>query len=196
MIATAPPPVVNRVANYLAPAPPLPVPETAEGKRDAWSQALFAAAMFYQSRLAHPDPDVAERAARALFDLEKTRLRHGRELAGTPAEPPKPDPETRKDRPTRQEIQRLGKVVELAIRADDVAETVEEDECSFEEREDAELVERFARTPAFQEHVEAARRFIREKGLPDDIGQAVLCAKLRLMEELRRKRADGSYPLQ
>lgn len=84
MIATAPPPVVNRVANYLAPAAP-PVPETAEGKRDAWSQALFAAAMFYQSRLAHPDPDVAERAARALFDLEKTRLRHGRELAGTPA---------------------------------------------------------------------------------------------------------------
>ena len=84
--------------------------------------------------------------------------------------------------------------MELAIRADDVAETVEEDECSFEEREDAELVERFARTPAFQEHVESARRFIREKGLPDDVGQAVQFAKLRLMEELRRKRADGSYP--
>lgn len=194
MIATAPPPVVNRVANYLAPRPPLPVPETAEGKRDAWSQALFAAAMFYQSRLAHPDPDVAERAARALFDLEKTRLRHGRELAGTPAEPPKPEPETRKDQPTRKEIQRLGKVVELTLEADEETEKLEEEEFSFEEREDAELVERFARTPAFQEHVEVARRFIREKGLPDDVGQAVQFAKLRLMEELRRKRADGSYP--
>ncbi len=88
MSVAAPPTVVNRVANYLAPPPPLPVPETAEGKRDAWSLALFAAAMFYQSRLAHPDPDVAERAARAIFDLEKTRLRHGRELAGTPAKQP------------------------------------------------------------------------------------------------------------
>lgn len=64
------------------------MPETAEGKRDAWSQAVFAAAMFYQSRLAHSDPDVAESAARALSDLEKTGLRHGRELAGMPAEQP------------------------------------------------------------------------------------------------------------
>ena len=70
MIATAPPPAINRIAGHFVPAP-LPVPETPQGKQDAWSQALFAAAMFYQARLAHPDPDVAERAARALFDLEK-----------------------------------------------------------------------------------------------------------------------------
>lgn len=85
MIAAVLPPVVNRIASYIAPAP-LPVPATPEAKQAAWGDALFAAALFYRARLTHPDPDVAERAARALFDLEKTRLRHGRDLAGATVE--------------------------------------------------------------------------------------------------------------
>ncbi len=147
MTATGPPPVVNRIAGYMNPAP-LPVSETPEGKRDAWGDALFAAAMFYRSRLAHPDPEVAERAARAIFDLEKAHLRHGRELAGTEVETPKPAEtrEERKEMPTRAEIQRLGKVVELAMKFD---ADEDDDGATEEELKDDEIVERFARTEAF-----------------------------------------------
>ncbi len=88
MLATAPS-IHNRIANHFAPVP-LPVPETPEGKQAAWGDAVFAAALFFQARLAHPDPEVAERAARALFDLEKTRLRHGRDLAGATVPKPRP----------------------------------------------------------------------------------------------------------
>ncbi len=48
----------------------------------------MAAMRHYQRQLASPHPADAERAARAIFDLEKTRIRHGRELAGTAV--PKP----------------------------------------------------------------------------------------------------------
>ncbi len=87
MLASAPQ-LHNRLSGHFAPAP-LPVPETPYGKQAAWGDALFAAAMFFQARLAHPDPAVAERAALVLFDLEKTRLRHGRDLAGATVPKPK-----------------------------------------------------------------------------------------------------------
>jgi hypothetical protein len=88
MTATAPPPLSNRIAGYLPPTP-LPVPPTPEAKGEAWGNAIFAAVLFYQGRLADPDPDVAERAARALFEMERTRLRHNRDLAGSTV-PPQP----------------------------------------------------------------------------------------------------------
>ena len=87
MLASAPQ-LHNRIAGHFAPAP-IPVPATPDGKQAAWGDALFAAAMFFQARLAHPDPVVAERAALVLIDLEKTRLRHGRDLAGTTVPKPK-----------------------------------------------------------------------------------------------------------
>jgi hypothetical protein len=88
MTATLPRPATNRIAEHLPPAP-IPVPVSPEDRRDAWAETLAAAATFYRSRLGHRDADVAERAARAIFDLEKTRLRHGRDLAGsTPAPAP------------------------------------------------------------------------------------------------------------
>jgi hypothetical protein len=67
--AATSPPVANRISQHFAPSLPS-VPATPQGWMGAWGNALFAAAMFYQARLAHPDPDVAERAARALFGLE------------------------------------------------------------------------------------------------------------------------------
>jgi hypothetical protein len=118
MIATAAPPVVNRIAGY-APAPRPPVPATPEGKKDAWSDALFAAMMFYQSQLSHPDPDVAERAASAIFDLEKTRLRHGRELAEASKEAPRPNREDGPKMPTKADVERLGQIAKLALQFDD-----------------------------------------------------------------------------
>lgn len=87
MLATAPP-IHNRIARQFAPAS-IPVPATPDGKQAAWGDAVFAAAMFFQARLAHPDPAVAERAALVLIDLEKTRLRHGRDLAGATVPKPK-----------------------------------------------------------------------------------------------------------
>ena len=68
----------------------------------------------------HPDPEVAERAARAIFELEKTRLRHGRELAGTPVEKTEDTSrlrrDARQDMPTKADVERLGQIAKLAIK--------------------------------------------------------------------------------
>lgn len=62
-----------------APAP-LPVPETPPGKMESWGKRpLRGRDVFYQARLAHPDPDVAERAARA-----GTPARFSRRFTGGP----------------------------------------------------------------------------------------------------------------
>ena len=73
MIATAPPTVVNRIAGYIS-SPPPPVPATPDGKQAAWGEALFAAALFYRSRLAHPDPEVAEPEAEREWENEPQLL--------------------------------------------------------------------------------------------------------------------------
>lgn len=85
MTATIPHPVANRIAGQFpdTPAPSVPLPTTAEDRRTLWQDALAAASIFYMSRLRHRDPAVAAEAAHAIYDLEKTRLRHGRALAGT-----------------------------------------------------------------------------------------------------------------
>jgi hypothetical protein len=86
MTATAPSPVANRIASHFAP----PLPTTPEERQRVWADALAAAMLFYQRQLASPIRAEAAEAARAVFDLEKTRLRHGRPLAGA-ANPPEPE---------------------------------------------------------------------------------------------------------
>jgi hypothetical protein len=86
MTATHPIPVtVNRIAGHLPAdaAPTIPLPNSPQERRDLWQDALAAATLHFLGRLAHRDPNVAGAAAHAIFDLEKTRLRHGRDLAGT-----------------------------------------------------------------------------------------------------------------
>ncbi len=85
MTATAPP-VANRIAQHFAP----PLPQTPEERQAVWADTLAAAMLFYQRQLASPLAHEAAEAARAIFDLEKTRLRHGRPLAGADP-PPEPD---------------------------------------------------------------------------------------------------------
>lgn len=199
MTATLPPPAANRVAGYLTPPPAPPLPATPAEKCEAWGDALFAAAQFYQRILAHPDPVVAERAARAIFDLEKTRLRHGRELAGTtapkpaPAEPPVDQPR-RKEMPTAADVRRLKEIAMLArddelCNAEDDFDAEDDDLLAFavqpppETAEEA--VEAFARTPMFRPIVEVARAELRRAGRADDEPSTIQRAKEMLQERLK-----------
>lgn len=189
MIAIASPPVVNRIAGYVS-APPPAVPATPDGKQDAWGEALFAAAMFYRSRLAHPDSEVAERAARAIFDLEKTRLRHGRELAGTPKpEAPAPPADGPKI-PTKADVERLTKIAELAVKVDAFDDEDEiDDELDEEDRLDelravAERVEAFANTEAFRPLVRGASEILKAQGQSCTAADAIVFAKRQLFNQL------------
>ncbi len=74
---------VNRIAGHLPVDPTPSVPATPRERRDLWQDALAAAMLFFKGRLAHRDPDVAGDAAHAIFNLEMTRIRHGRDIAGT-----------------------------------------------------------------------------------------------------------------
>ena len=186
MIATAPPTVVNRIAGYVS-APPPPVPATPEGKQAAWGEALFAAALFYRSRLAHPDPEVAERAARAIFDLEKTRLRHGRELAGTPKPEAPARPADGPKLPTKADVERLGKIAELAVRVDrheEIDDEPDEEGRLDELRAVRDRVEEFASTEAFRPLVRGAYELLKSQGQKCTAVDAIAFAKRQLFNQL------------
>ena len=85
----------NRIAPYLSgPQKTLPpLPATAEGRSALLADAVFAAVAALQRLLTHADPNVVMRAAEMILDFEKTRLRHGRPVAGTvPTSPLAPLP--------------------------------------------------------------------------------------------------------
>jgi hypothetical protein len=84
MATTTTQPVLNRIQQHLPVAPALPSNHTE--REDTYTNAVFAAVVFLQTRLNGHDPSAAERAAMAILDLEKTRLRHSRMISGT-AEP-------------------------------------------------------------------------------------------------------------
>ncbi len=87
MVATSATP--NRIAPYLSePARTLPpLPASAEGRSALLSDAVFAAVLALQGQLTHHDPKVVQTAAGMILDFEKTRLRHGRRVAGTERPP-------------------------------------------------------------------------------------------------------------
>ncbi len=87
MVATT---SANRVAPYLSePKKTLPpLPATPEARQALLSDAVFAAVLALQAQLTHHDPAVVQKAAGMILDFEKTRLRHGRPVAGTA--PPSP----------------------------------------------------------------------------------------------------------
>ncbi len=90
MTATTSATRANRVAPYFdEPRKTLPpLPATPEARTEALADAVFAAVFALQDQLTHPDPNVSLRAAVELLDFEKTRLRHGRDVAGTTPPPP------------------------------------------------------------------------------------------------------------
>lgn len=183
MLAAAPT-VPNRIASHFVPTPN-PLPATPDGKAAAWSDAVFAAMMFYQSQLAHPDVRVAERAAKAIFDLEKTRLRHGRELAGTPAEETvdtsRSRCDARREMPSKADVQRLGRIAELAMEAD----AIEYHEDAFDEEEDVrERIEAFARSEEFLPLLRGAREYLNAQGRSASDAEVKAFAKRQLSEQL------------
>jgi hypothetical protein len=113
MVATSATP--NRIAPYLSePArtlPPLPADPAARSA--LLSDAVFAAVLALQGQLTHHDPAVVRKAAEMILDFEKTRLRHGRAVAGTippsPLEPlPQLDPLPQSHPPAPSPMRREG----------------------------------------------------------------------------------------
>ncbi len=156
MLATVPT-VPNRIASHFAPTPN-PVPATPDAKATAWSEAVFAAMMFYQSQLTHPDERVAERAAKAIFDLEKTRLRHGGHLAGANAEPPPPKAQPRKALETPC---RLATIEEPDGLDDEDAPAI------FDNKERA-AIEAMVRHPRYAPMIEELRAKLVSQGVAED----------------------------
>jgi hypothetical protein len=83
MVATST--IPNRIAPYPSePAKTLPpLPASAEARSALLSDAVFAAVLALQGQLTHHDPAIVQKAAEMILDFEKTRLRHGRRVAGT-----------------------------------------------------------------------------------------------------------------
>lgn len=176
MLAFAPP-LHNRIANHFTPAPPpLPVPESPKDKPAAWGEVVLAAAMFYQARLAHPDADAAERAAKAIFDLEKTRLRHGREVAGTVADAKDPTP------PARTEARPEPAWDEEALAAED-------EPAEFDERERA-AIEAMVRHERYVPVIEELRAKLASRGVESNEARRLATEAFRQMvgEELKERR--------
>ncbi len=190
MLATVPT-ITNRIASHFTPTP-IPVPATPDANAAAWSDAVFAAMMFYQSQLAHPDERVAERAAKAIFDLEKTRLRHGGELAGATVPRPKPEPHS-----SMEPLRALAPIEEPC--GDDAEDAVEEEiddaPVAFNEKERA-AIEAMVRHPRYAPIIEKMRTKLVSQGVNVDdarrlateafrqhVGQAILERRQRVAAE-------------
>ncbi len=182
MLATAPA-LHNRIANHFT-AAPKPVPESPDGKQAAWGEAVLAAAMFYQARLAHPDADAAERAAKAIFELEKTRLRHGREVAGTTVEKHR-DAAT----PALVPVPDLPPIEQTFPRA---AARPEPEE-SADDAKDRAKAEAIARTDGFAKLVGRFHAGLAEKGIDGDDAEELAheFAMRMVRERIRERRRTG-----
>ncbi len=168
MLATAPQ-LHNRIAGHFTPVP-IPVPATLVEKQAAWSDAVFAAMKFYQSQLAHPDERVAERAAKAIFDLEKTRLRHGGHVTGAyaephPPEPPKAQPTKAQPRKSLEPLRGLATIEEPERDYEDA----EVDNASgvFDEKERA-AIEAMVRHERYEPMIEELRAKLVSQGVAED----------------------------
>ncbi len=188
MLATAPQ-LHNRIASHFAPTPN-PVPAKPDAKAATWGDAVFAAMMFYQSQLTHPDERVAERAAKAIFDLEKTRLRHGGELAGANAEPPPPKAQPGK---SLEPLRGLAAIEEPGRDYEDAE--VDDAPAVFDEKERA-VIEVMVRHPRYAPMIEELRAKLVSQGVAEDdarrlateafrqhVGEAILERRNRVAAE-------------
>jgi len=74
--------LVNRIARHLD-APPAPPTDT-RGRYEFVSDAVLRAVAAVTRLLDDDDPAVVLKAAKMILDVEKTRMRHGREVHGAP----------------------------------------------------------------------------------------------------------------
>lgn len=165
MTATHPAPAtVNRIAGHLPAdsAPTIPLPNTPEERRDLWQDALAAATLYFMGRLAHRDPEVAGEAAHAIFDLEKTRLRHGRDLAGTTLPKPAGLAPIGADETDEAEPDAEG---ELMAECDGILFDADQGKSVYDKvipPDEKAAAEAFAKTPEYREVVTCFERLFRE----------------------------------
>ena len=74
--------LVNRIAKHLD-TPPAPPADT-RGRYEFVSDAVLRAVAAVTRLLDDDDPAVVLKAAKMILDVEKTRMRHGREVHGAP----------------------------------------------------------------------------------------------------------------
>ncbi len=191
MLATAPQ-LHNRIASHFAPTPNS-APAKPDAKAAAWSDAVFAAMMFYKTQLTHPDERVAERAAKAIFDLEKTRLRHGGHLAGANAEPPLPEPPKVQPRESLEPLRGLAAIEEPGKDYEDAK--VDDEPAVFDEKERA-AIEAMVRHERYAPMIEELRGKLVSQGVNEDdarrlateafrqhVGEAILERRNRVAAE-------------
>ena len=82
MVATLP---VNRIgAHYDSPPAELPeLPASARERGRLWSDTVFQAVLALRHQLTHRDAAVVAAAANSILELERTRMRHGKLVAGS-----------------------------------------------------------------------------------------------------------------
>ena len=83
MLATLP---HNRLGYDSPPPVKLPLPATAHGRGLLWSDAVFEAVLTLKNQLASRSEAVAAAAANSILELERTRMRHDKTVAGTRVE--------------------------------------------------------------------------------------------------------------
>ena len=80
MLATLP---HNRLGYDSPPPVKLPLPATAHGRGLLWSDAVFEAVLTLKNQLASRSEAVAAAAANSILELERTRMRHDKTVAGS-----------------------------------------------------------------------------------------------------------------
>ena len=82
MVATLP---INRIgAHYDSPPAEIPeLPASARERGKLWSDTVFQAVLALRNQLTHRDAAVVAAAANSILELERTRMRHGKLVAGS-----------------------------------------------------------------------------------------------------------------
>jgi hypothetical protein len=189
MTAAAPPPVANRIARHLAP----PLPQTPKERQAVWADTLAAAMLYYQRQLASPVAHEAADAARAIFDLEKTRLRHGRDLAG--AEPP-PEPDVLPPLAPLYQVKACEQTLDAAVKAGAFDADDEEDvepPTAAEEKTDDELVAEYEAVwpEKFAGCVGMMRELLAKRGRVCDDAEVKRETRWYLARKLADRRAES-----
>ena len=81
MIATLPI-AQNRIASHF-PTPEPELPQSARERGRLWSDTVFQAVLALKAQLRNPDAHIVMAAANAILEMERTRMRHAKSLAGS-----------------------------------------------------------------------------------------------------------------
>lgn len=82
MVATLP---INRIGfdSHRAEVELPPLPKSSRERGELWSDAVLHAVLTLRKHLTHQDVAIAMSAANSILELERTRIRHGRNVAGS-----------------------------------------------------------------------------------------------------------------